>query len=108
MISQFFKNLTSYSYHNFLSIIKRKFKGLVWFLGEHAFFCILVSVLFCVMSGSFLFYKYVFLVRIEYPDTVMTPIKFKKDVYDSVLREWQKREVIFSNAFFENYSDPFK
>ncbi len=107
-MSKFTEMISRYDYRGFLSLCKRKARGALWYLGEHAFLCILIAILFCVMFGTFLFYKYVFLVRIEYPDTVMAPIKFRKDVYDSVLREWQKREVIFNNASGENYSDPFK
>lgn len=92
---------------NLIDIFINKAKNALWFLGENAFLFILIFVLLGMLYGEFLFYKYVFLLRIENPEFTFTTIKFQKDVYDSVLKEWQTREDIFNDSSYQNYSDPF-
>ena len=90
-----------------LHIFIYKFKSVLWILCKNAFLFILIFILLGMFYGEYLFYKYVFLVKIKNPEIVSIPIKFQKDIYDSVLKEWKKREDIFKNSSRENYSDPF-
>ena len=95
-------------YQKLLDIGINKIKKTLLVLGKDAFLFILIFVLLEILFGEFLFYKYVFLLRIEEQKIVATPIKFKENVYQSVLQEWQVRENIFKNSLQENYQNPFE
>jgi len=98
----------SFNYHNLLDYVVSRTKSILWFLGKNAFYIIIIAVIFCIAWGAFLFYKYVFLVKMEDPISVSSPVKFQKDIYDSVLKEQQKREDNFNKSSDQNYLNPFK
>lgn len=90
----------------FLRIYK-KLKKIPWILGKDAFLFILIFVLVDLMVGEFLFYTYVVQERSGEPVLVDATVKFKEDLYHSVLREMKERETVFNNPVQENYQDPF-
>jgi len=96
------------NYQNLLNVSINKAKNILWILGRNAFLFILIFILLGMFFGEYLFYKYVFLVKIENPEIVSSQIKFQKDTYESVLKEWQKREDFFKKSSQENYPNPFR
>jgi hypothetical protein len=83
-------------------------KNIPWFLGTHAFSVVLVLVLLSILLGAFLFYEYVSLAEITFPETYAVASKFQEKSYQAVLNEWQKRDNIFLNPIEENLADPFQ
>lgn len=84
--------------------ISRKF---LWVLARDAFLFILVFILIAMVLGEFLFYHYVFLVEVNYPNTNDTVVRFKEDMYKSVIGELKNRENTFNSPWEGSYQDPF-
>lgn len=84
--------------------ISRKF---LWVIARDAFLFILVFILIAMVLGEFLFYHYIFLVEVNYPNTNDTVVRFKEDIYKSVIGELKNRENTFNNPLNENYQNPF-
>ncbi|MDP2741278.1 MAG: hypothetical protein Q8O66_01140, partial [bacterium] len=57
--------------------------------------------------GEYLFYKYVFLVEKDELKTVDYNLKFKNNIYQSVLEKWQEKGQKFEDYKIEQYSNPF-
>lgn len=84
-----------------------KIKKIPWFLGLNAFWIILFLIFIELVAGAFLFYKYAFLaVRYE-PKIIDSDFKFKSNIYQSVLKEWQEKNQKFEEEKTEQYSNPF-
>lgn len=84
-----------------------KVRQIPWLLGTHAFLCVTVCMLACVLLGAFLFYKYVFSVNMGYAGTQTSLVQFRQDIYTSVLDEQSRREAIFSNSPAQSIASPF-
>ncbi len=98
---------SSLSYQNILNGIKNGAKNIVWFFAQGAFFFILIFLLLEVLLGEYLFYQYILVAKTKEPEVTTLPVRFKKEVYQSVLKEWEKRESVFSQAVREKYTNPF-
>ena len=100
------------SFYNFKKLLDSyviKIKKIPWILGKNSFLYILIFILIDILIGEFLFYKYVLLIETEEPKIISTSDKFKENIYQSVLEEWQNRENILKDSLLnENYTDPFK
>lgn len=101
-------NISFHNSKNILDLLKHGALKVVWFFGKNAFLFILIFIALSMLLGEFLFYKYVYLVKISEPEISLMPTKFNKQVYDSVLEEWEYRETIFKNTLRKNYINPFK
>lgn len=97
-------------YNDFKDLLKlraSKIKRIPQFLGENAFIFILIFILIEVILGELIFYKYIFSAKIHEPQTTDSLIEFRENIYQSVLREQQKRKEMFENSLREAYPDPF-
>lgn len=95
------------NYQNLYSTTKKAIKNAVWFLGYNAFLFLLIFILLEILFGEYLFYKYVFLAKMQ-EDEAIVSITFKENTYRSVLEEWKKRDAIFEHASENHYPDPFQ
>ena len=77
---------------NSIRIPKISFKKMLWALGEHAF--LLVLVLLCVgaLISAFLFYAYVLPAQTKVPNVSESALKFHKDIFQQVVKEWNAQE----------------
>lgn len=82
-------------------------KKIPWVLGLNAFWIIIFLVFIEIAVGEFLFYKYVFLVEKDELKTVDYNLKFKNNIYQSVLEKWQEKDQKFEDYKIEQYSNPF-
>jgi hypothetical protein len=98
---------SSLSYQNILNGLKNSAKNIVWFLAQGAFFFILIFILLEILLGEFLFYQYVFLAKTKEPEVTTLPVRFKKEIYQSVVKEWESRENAFNATKRETYTNPF-
>lgn len=89
----------------FFEIIKKSQK-VFWYLGRHIFFVILILIAFDLLFGSFVFYKYVSLVKQQEP-VVSGNFKFEYAAYQEIVSAQAKREAFFNEISEEKYSDPF-
>ncbi len=87
--------------------IKKILRILPMALAKHAFGLFLVLLIFGLIAGGFLFYKYSFLLEKTTPQAIEQPVQFKQDVYQEVLYEWQKQEKTFIQAETKIYPNPF-
>ena len=83
-------------------------KKLPRILGEKAFLTFLGLMVFSLIFGAFLFYKYSFLTKKSEPQIPESPLKFKEKAYEDVLKAWQEREERFNKAEFKEYPNPFR
>ena len=88
----------------FLTFLKK----LPRILGEKAFLTFLGLMVFSLIFGAFLFYKYSFLTKKIEPQITERPLKFKEKTYEDVLKAWQEREERFNKAEFKEYPNPFR
>lgn len=87
--------------------IKKIFKTLPMVLAKRAFGFFLVLLLFSLIAGGFLFYKYSILAEKTTPQALEQPVQFKQDIYQEVLDEWQNQEKRFIQAETKIYPNPF-
>jgi hypothetical protein len=80
---------------------------MLWLLGKHAFWVILIFMLITILVGEFLIFRYVFSVATKVPEITVIPTRFKEPMYEAVLKEWQERQQMYSSAINQNYSNPF-
>lgn len=98
------------SYNSFKDLIRLRpgrTKFFLRVLGENAFIFILIFILIEIIFGEFLFYKYIFAVRVREPQITGNLIEFQEKTYQFILGERQKREEMFKDSLKEAYSDPF-
>ena len=82
-------------------------KKTLWILARDAFLFILIVTLLSIILVEFLFYVYVIVPETKDGAVSDNIVQFKKDTYDSIIAEWQKRDSIFSNPSKINYPNPF-
>lgn len=99
--------LSSINPRKILNIYIGKIKKILWALGRDAFLLILIFVLMDIFFGEILFYRYIFIVNATKPKIVATPVKFKEDLYKSVMEKWDIREDVFNDSSEEIHLDPF-
>jgi len=75
-----------------LKILAVKAKKILWTIGLHAFSLIIFFVFIDFIIGSFIFYKYVFLVERQKPIVTGNIIKFNDKAYQAVLGELRAKE----------------
>ncbi len=83
-------------------------KKIPWILGKDAFLFIMIFIFIDIFLGEYLFYKYVFLVKSENPETSSISTEFKENTYEKVLEELKLKADIFENSKIESYDNPFK
>lgn len=78
------------------------------FAASHLFFALLFLIFLSLILGASVFYKYSILSQKIEPESVVGAIKFRTDIYQKILDEWQNREEEFKAAKTRQYPDPFK
>jgi len=78
------------------------------FLAERAFLTFLILLLLSLLLGGLLFYKYSFLTAKAEPADIHQASRFKEEVYQGVVDEWQSREERFEAADTKEYLDAFR
>ncbi|RLC35056.1 MAG: hypothetical protein DRZ76_01190 [Candidatus Nealsonbacteria bacterium] len=74
---------------------------------EHAFWVFLILVFLALLLGGYMFYKYYILAKRVEPEIKEASLQFKEDLYQTILSEWQEREIRFREAETKEYPDPF-
>ncbi len=77
------------------------------FSAEHLFLSSLVLILVSLLLGALVFYKYGILSQKVEPE-LGPVIKFEKDTYQKILKEWQDRGEVFEEAKTKTYPDLFQ
>ncbi len=77
-------------------------------LAERAFLTFLGLLVFSLLIGGAVFYKYGYLAKRTRATIVKRPMKFKELSYKNILKIWQKREEKFKKADLKEYPNPFK
>lgn len=95
------------SRQNLLNSIKKGVKNIMWFLAQNAFLVVLIFILLEILLGEFLFYQYISLPRVRDPEITQVSLRFKKEVYKSVLSSWENREKSLTQFSIENLQNPF-
>ena len=90
-----------------LKKIANFFEKLPKILAKSAFLCFLALLLFSLILGGFLFYKYSILIDRETPEVVEV-IKFNKKLYQEVLEIQQTKQQQFEEANLKEYPALFK
>lgn len=83
------------------------FKKILWLLGRHAFWAIIVLVVLEVAFGAFLFYNNAYLALQNKPEIDISNFKFKEHVYKSILNQWEIRQQQLDEFIQEDYISPF-
>jgi len=79
----------------------------LWFLGEHAFFAMLIFIFISFIIGTALFYRYSYLAGQKELCLTESPLRFKESNYQSVLEIWDKKTDKFKEIQQNQYSNPF-
>jgi|SRR3989344_7914660 len=98
------------SFDNYQQIKNSVFKNagiMAWFLGRHAFLIILLLCLLSISFGGFLILRHISLLNRE-SETINTPVKFREDLYQSVLNARNIREDFLKTPSKKIYTDPFQ
>ncbi len=97
-----------FSNFQLVNFLKTESKKVLLMLGKDAFSVVLILIILEIIFAEFLFYKYVLAVEIVDLTAADTSVTFQKNVYESVLQEWQAREDFLKNRSQDKLSDPFK
>lgn len=95
------------NYHKLTEKIWHNANALVWFLGNHAFFVILILLLVSILLGGMLLFNHIWALDKE-SGVVSGPLRFNNDVYRSVLEARKTREESFKAPSEKIYTDPFQ
>lgn len=93
---------------NKLFLVKFK-KTIAAFLSKTAEYPLTATLclFFIVLAlGAFVFYQYDILIKNAEPKTEEV-IRFQKEIYQQILKEWQTREARFGSAGSRSYINPF-
>ncbi len=85
----------------------RGVRHLPWVVGLHAFLFAILFIVIAVFLGEILFYNYVFLPRVKKMENLIAPIRFNKNAYNSVIKEWQVRDETLVDVPLKKYANPF-
>ena len=77
-------------------------------MASHTFLTLLVLLCLALLLGEALFYKYSILAERKETQITGETIKFRENLYQEVLTEWQARAQRFEQAGIEAYPDPFR
>ncbi len=88
--------------------LKKFFEKLPRNLAEHAFRSFMPLVVFALIFGGILFYKYSILIEKKEPQISKQPIQFKKEVLENVSNKWIEREIKFNETDTKEYPDLFE
>jgi len=89
------------------SKIKIAFIKLLKVLANYAFLAFLVLLFLSLIFGVILLYKYDVLAQKEKVEVLIEPLRFKKEVFESVLSAREEREKRFKESEFKEYPNPF-
>ncbi|MEK7562387.1 MAG: hypothetical protein AAB509_01770 [Patescibacteria group bacterium] len=98
---------SNFDIKNLIEKIKNT-KRVFWFLAVHIFFVILVLILFDILFGGLLFYKYIILTKNQEPSTTGKSFKFEEAIYQEIIGELASRQKNFESIIEVKYSDPFQ
>ncbi len=87
---------------------KKNLKRLPLVVAKHTLLVCLILLLLALVSGSFLYYKYYILAQKMELEISGRLFPLKEEVYREVLNVWQENEIVFREAEFKKYPDPFK
>ena len=77
-------------------------------LGKKAFLTSICLIILSLVLGSFVFYKYSFLVQKSEPEIIKKPLQFKEDLYQKILENLQDRKNKFEETELKEYPNPFQ
>ena len=77
-------------------------------LGERAFLTSLVCILFALILGGLIIYKYGILIQKVEPQIFKKPLQFQENLYQKILAEWEARQKKFEETELKIYPDPFQ
>ena len=83
------------------------FKRIPWFLAKYEFLVILFLILLAMILGVFLFQNYVILIEKKEVEVNNSSIKFKDNVYQKIISQWQIDEEKLRKLEIKNYVNPF-
>jgi len=58
--------------------------------------------------GGVIFYQYSYSVQQKTPEVLEQPLKFDREAYEKVLKEWQERNERFQNIESKEYTNSFE
>ncbi len=87
---------------------KINLKNLPWALGKHAFLTTLTLIFVLLILGSFVFYKYSFLVERKTPEVSKGVLQFEEGVYQEVIEKWEEEGKKLEESSHNEYSDLFR
>lgn len=76
-------------------------------LASNAFLTFLASLVLCLVIGGVIFYQYTILAEPSDEVEVVKPIQFKEETYQTILQEWQERNLGLLEAETKTYPNPF-
>ena len=88
--------------------IEEFFKKLLRALGEKVFLTFLGLLLFSLILGGIVFYKYSILIKKTKPKITEKPLQFQEKTYQEVLKTWQEKEKKFQEADLKEYPNLFR
>ncbi|MFH1401470.1 MAG: hypothetical protein ABIG40_00700 [Parcubacteria group bacterium] len=90
-----------------LKQIKAFCRAMPLVLAEKSFLASLLFILFALILGGILYYRYDFLASENEPQPNEVSLTLQNKAYLSVMAEWQERQAKFDSADFKNWPDPF-
>lgn len=84
------------------------FQKIFWKIGENPFPFLCFLIFFALIFGGLIFYQYAFLAEKKEPQVIETPFQFKEEIYQKILKEWDKRQEEFKKSDSKEYRDLFR
>ena len=82
-------------------------KKIPWILASRAFLMLLIFILLALMLGAWVFYHYAILAETKTEQVTEKTILFKYSGYQTIVNEWQKKNLHLQESKNTVYTNPF-
>lgn len=87
---------------------KEFFRKIFWKVGENPFPVCCFLIIIALIFGGSIFHQYVTLAEEKEPQIIERPFQFREEIYQKILKEWERRREEFEEAEFKEYRDLFR
>lgn len=88
--------------------VQKSLGSMLWFVGRHAFFVILVFLALDLVLSAWIFYQGIDTINQTASQVVAAPVIFSDPGYQAAVNQANQRQASFQQATVHLYQDPFR
>ena len=83
-------------------------KKIFWKIGENPLSAFFILLVLALIFDGLIFYQYSFLAEKKEPQIIERPVQFKEELYQKILKEWERRQEKFEKSGLKEYRGLFR